>query len=188
MVTERLVVLDRDGVINHDSAAFIKSPDEWQPIAGSLEAIAALCADGFTIAVATNQSGLGRGLLQPFDLELIHDKMLQQVAAAGGRIDHIVFCPHLPEDGCDCRKPAPGLLLQLAVHYGISMQGVPVIGDSARDLQAAAAVDARPMLVLTGNGRRTAASQRGAGAQVESYADLAAAARQLLDEQRGAAG
>lgn len=178
----RLVVLDRDGVINHDSDRFIKTPDEWQPIDGSLDAIAALCSAGFTVAVASNQSGIGRGLLRPFDLEQIHGKMLRLVAARGGRIDHIVYCPHLPDEGCECRKPEPGLLLQLADYYDSSMKDVPVIGDSGRDLAAAEAVGARPILVRTGNGAKTMAAL---AAPVESYPDLAAAAAELISERNG---
>jgi len=146
----RLVVLDRDGVINHDSDAFIKSADEWQPIDGSAAAIGRLTRAGYTVAVATNQSGIGRGLLSNADLGSIHEKMQQQIEHAGGHIDRIVFCPHLPDEDCECRKPKPGLLEQLATHYGVSLRDVPVIGDSERDLLAAAAVGARPLLVLTG--------------------------------------
>ena len=178
----QLIVLDRDGVINHDSDAFIKSADEWLPINGSLEAISRLCSNGFTVAVASNQSGIGRGLLSSFDLELIHGKMLRLVGEAGGHIDEIVFCPHLPEDGCSCRKPEPGLLKQLADHYDMSMKGVPVIGDSARDLKAAEAVGARPILVLTGKGQATQAALRDQGQEMEIFADLAAAATRLIDE------
>jgi len=181
-MTTRLLVLDRDGVINHDSDAFIKSPDEWLAISGSLSAIAELHRSGFTIAVASNQSGIGRGLLSSFDLEMIHGKMLRLVGEAGGHIDQIVFCPHLPDDGCDCRKPAPGLLMQLAGLYEISMNGVPVIGDSARDLAAAKAAGARPILVLTGNGQATLDSMENPE-DVESYPDLAAAAAALIAEQ-----
>ena len=179
----RLVLLDRDGVINHDSDAFIKSPEEWLPIDGSLEAIAELCRNGFTVAVASNQSGIGRGLLSSFDLELIHGKMLRLVGEAGGHIDEIMFCPHAPDDGCDCRKPKPGLLQQLADHYAVSLNDVPVIGDSARDLQAAQAVGARPILVLTGNGQRTLDALQEQEAVVESWPDLAAAAARLIAEQ-----
>ncbi|HEX2138347.1 MAG TPA: D-glycero-beta-D-manno-heptose 1,7-bisphosphate 7-phosphatase [Woeseiaceae bacterium] len=150
-----LVVLDRDGVINADSEAFIKAPAEWKPIEGSLEAIALLSRNGFTVAVASNQSGIGRGLFDRPALDAIHRKMRRAVRNAGGAIDRIVSCPHRPEDACDCRKPAPGLLRRLERYYGRPMRGVPVIGDSVRDLEAARAVEARPMLVLTGNGCRT---------------------------------
>lgn len=178
----RLVILDRDGVINADSEAFIKSPAEWRPIEGSLEAIALLSRNRFTVAVASNQSGLGRGLLDRAALEAIHRKMRRAVRNAGGAIDRIVSCPHRPEEGCDCRKPAPGLLRRLERHYGTPMHGVPVIGDSLRDLEAARAVEARPVLVLTGNGRRTRETLRQQRWQVETHADLLAAAQALVGE------
>ena len=175
-------MLDRDGVINHDSEEFIKSSDEWKAIEGSLEAIALLSRSGFTVAVASNQSGVGRGLLDRSALYSIHRKMRRAVRAAGGSIDCIVFCPHLPEDRCDCRKPEPGLLKRLAQRYGVSMQGVPVIGDSERDLAAARAAGARPVLVLSGNGRKTKAELDRLRVPVEYYEDLLAAARALVDE------
>ena len=181
-MTARLVVLDRDGVINHDSDAYIKSPAEWRPIDGSLEAIAALARHGFTVAVASNQSGIGRGLYDSAALAAIHRKMQDAVARAGGAIDRIVICPHLPEDACECRKPAPGLLRQLAGHYRVPLRGVPVIGDSLRDLEAALKVDARPILVLTGNGRRTQEALREREWRVETYMDLREAAAALVRE------
>ena len=174
-----LVILDRDGVINRDSAAFVKTLDEWRPLPGSIEAIAALSKAGFTVAVASNQSGLARGLLDRKALRAMHRKLRRLVAAHGGRVDRIVVCPHGPDDGCRCRKPAPGLLEQLARHYGRSLTGVPVIGDSLRDLEAAAAAGARPILVRTGNGRRTAAQLPGAFRDIPVYDDLAAAAAAL---------
>lgn len=178
----RLVVLDRDGVINHESEEFIKSAAEWKPLEGSLEAIALLSRSGFTVAVASNQSGLGRGLFDRSTLYSIHRKMRRAVRAAGGSIDCIVFCPHLPEDGCDCRKPAPGLLKRLARRYRVSLHGVPVIGDSERDLAAARAAGARPVLVLSGNGRRTRAELERRRVPVECYENLLAAAEALVDE------
>lgn len=179
----RLVVLDRDGVINQDSDAFIKSPAEWRPIDGSLEAVGLLTRSGFTVAVASNQSGIGRGLYDRAALEAIHRKMRRAVSKAGGAIDRIVSCPHRPEDACECRKPAPGLLRRLAKHYGLSMRGVPVIGDSLRDLEAARAVEARPILVLTGNGQRTRATLAGRDWRVETFDSLLDAARALVAEQ-----
>ena len=176
----KLLVLDRDGVINHESVDFIKSADEWKPIAGSLDAIARLVRAGYTVAVATNQSGVGRGIVSLRDLAAIHQKMQAGIEAAGGRIDKIVFCPHLPGEGCDCRKPAPGLLQQLADHYDVSMSGVPVIGDSLRDLDAAVAIGARPCLVLTGNGITTRQQLDEAGREVATYDDLATAVTALL--------
>ncbi len=176
----RLVILDRDGVINHDSDEFIKCADEWQPIDGSIEAIARLTNAGYTVAVASNQSGIGRGLLDLVALSAIHKKMRRQVTATGGSIDHIVFCPHLPDDGCDCRKPLPGLLRQIAEHYGTMLDNVPVIGDSLRDLEAAVAAGARPILVRTGNGRSSEAMLEKASFSPAVFDDLAAAADWLV--------
>jgi D-glycero-D-manno-heptose 1,7-bisphosphate phosphatase len=179
---KKLVVLDRDGVINHDSDDYIKSVDEWLPIDGSAEAIARLTQSGFTVTVATNQSGIGRCLLSVADLDAIHAGMRQHIEMAGGRIDKIVFCPHLPEAGCDCRKPKPGLLTQLQKHYDIGMHGVPFIGDSERDLRAARAAGARPILVLTGNGRKTLAAIDRSVDPVEVFDDLSCAVEELLRE------
>jgi D-glycero-D-manno-heptose 1,7-bisphosphate phosphatase len=177
----RLVILDRDGVINRDSRAYVKSPEEWQPLPGSLEAIAALHRAGYAIAVATNQSGVGRGLITPAALEAIHERMCTAAIEAGGRIDIIASCPHRPTAGCRCRKPATGLLEDISREVGVPIAGVPCIGDSARDIEAAAAAGARPMLVLTGNGTRTAAAL-GRACRAEVFEDLAAAARQLIRE------
>lgn len=178
----KLVVLDRDGVINHESDAFIKSPAEWIPIDGSMEAIGLLSQNGFTVAVASNQSGVGRKLLDRRTLQAIHRKMRRTANVAGGSIDRIVYCPHLPDDGCDCRKPLPGLLTRLARYYGVSMKGVPVIGDSERDLAAARAVDARPILVLTGNGPGTRDDLQRRGIPIECHEDLLSAAKALVSE------
>jgi D-glycero-D-manno-heptose 1,7-bisphosphate phosphatase len=177
-----LIILDRDGVINHDSAEFIKSEDEWQPIPGSLDAIAALTKAGFTLAVASNQSGIARGLFDQRTLDAMHAKMLRLIHDAGGHISRIVICPHGPDDGCDCRKPKPGMLEQLARHFDTSLTGVPVIGDSLRDLEAAAAVGARPILVRSGKGRTTEAALPEQFADTVVYDDLAAAARALIAE------
>ena len=179
----KLVILDRDGVINEDSDDFIKSPAEWRPLPGSLEAIARLTAHGYTVVVATNQSGLARGLLDAATLDAIHRRMQGAVAAAGGRIDAIFHCPHGPEDACSCRKPQPGLLRQIAERYGVALHAIPVIGDSSRDLQAARAVGARPILVLTGKGRATLQSCDASA--VEAYPDLDAAARALTRDAAG---
>jgi len=175
-----LVILDRDGVINQDSAAFIKNEAEWQPIPGSIEAIAALAQAGFTLAVASNQSGIARGLFDQQALDRMHAKMLRLVHDAGGRISRIVICPHGPDDACECRKPKPGMLEQLARHFDTSLEGVPVIGDALRDLEAAAAVGARPVLVRTGKGRDTEKALPARFAGVPVYEDLAAAARALI--------
>jgi D-glycero-D-manno-heptose 1,7-bisphosphate phosphatase len=179
-----LVVLDRDGVINHDSDEYIKTTEEWRPLPGSIEAIAALSDRGYTIAVASNQSGLARGYFDQSALDAMHHKMLELVDAAGGRINKIVICPHGPDDGCDCRKPKPGLLEQLADHFETTLAGVPVVGDALRDLEAAAAVDARPILVRTGKGTRTEAALPERFANIAVYDDLAAAAHALLEEVR----
>lgn len=151
----KLVILDRDGVINQDSDQFIKSPDEWKPIAGSLEAIARLNQWGYRVLVATNQSGVSRGLFDMDTLNAIHERMHKSVMQAGGRIDAVFFCPHSAEEKCDCRKPKPGLLKQIAERYNTDLTGVPTVGDSLRDLQAAVAVGAQPYLVLTGKGEKT---------------------------------
>lgn len=151
----KLVILDRDGVINYDSDQFIKNPEEWKPIPGSLEAIARMNQAGYRVVVATNQSGIGRGLFDMPTLNAIHDKLHKSLALVGGRIDAIFFCPHTNESQCDCRKPKSGLLREIATRYGISLAGVPAVGDSLRDLQAAARLGASPCLVLTGKGMKT---------------------------------
>ena len=174
----KLVVLDRDGVINADSDAYIKSPDEWKPIPGSLEAIARLTQAGFRVVVATNQSGLGRGLFDMATLNAMHDKMHKAVNKLGGRIDAVFFCPHKQDAGCNCRKPQPGMLEEIAERYKLALSDVTVIGDSLRDLQAASTVGARPILVLTGKGEKTLKSG-GLPEGTEVHADLAAAALAL---------
>jgi len=151
----KLLVLDRDGVINHDSEQFIKSPDEWRPIPGSLEAIARLNHAGYRVVVATNQSGVGRGLFDMGTLNAIHEKMHRSLAQVGGRIDAVFFCPHTADSACECRKPRPGLLKEAGRRFNVDLAAVPVIGDGLRDLQSAEAVGAQPMLVLTGKGEKT---------------------------------
>jgi D-glycero-D-manno-heptose 1,7-bisphosphate phosphatase len=180
-----VVVLDRDGVINHDSKDFIRTADEWVPIAGSLEAIARLTQAGWLVFVATNQSGVGRGLITPASLAAIHARMTAAVEAAGGCLAGIFWCPHRPDEGCDCRKPAAGLFRQIEATLGRSLAGCPAVGDSARDLAAARAAGARPILVRTGNGAATAAALDEA---VETYPDLAAVAHALLRETAGNTG
>ena len=175
-----LVILDRDGVINQDSAEFVKSSDEWRPLPGSIEAIAALSKAGYTVAVASNQSGIARGLLDRQALRNMHRKLRRLVAARAGRIDRIVYCPHGPDEGCDCRKPNPGLFERLARRYDVTLDGVPAVGDSLRDLQAAAAAGATPILVRTGNGRRTERSLPKALTNIAVFDDLAAAAAELV--------
>ena len=155
MQGKRIVILDRDGVINEDSDDFIKSPEEWQALPGSLEAISRLCKAEFRVFVVSNQSGVARGLLTLNTLNRIHQKMLDQLHALGGEIEAILFCPHGPEDGCQCRKPLPGLFTDLQQRLKTSLSSVDAIGDSLRDLQAAAAISARPVLVRTGKGQKT---------------------------------
>jgi D-glycero-D-manno-heptose 1,7-bisphosphate phosphatase len=180
LAAKGLVILDRDGVINRDSPEFVKNTDEWRPISGSIEAIAKLSKGGYTVTVASNQSGLARGLFDRNALRAMHRKLRRLVIAEGGHIDRIVVCPHGPNDGCRCRKPAPGLLLRLARHYGTSLDGVPAVGDSLRDLEAAAAAGAVPILVRTGNGKRVATSLPASLRSVPVFDNLAAVADELL--------
>jgi D-glycero-D-manno-heptose 1,7-bisphosphate phosphatase len=169
----KTVIIDRDGTINHDRDDYVKSVAEWRPIDGSIEALARLSQAGYRVVVATNQSGLGRGLFDAATLAAIHDTMCRAVARAGGRIDAVFFCPHTPEDNCDCRKPKPGMLLDIARRFNVSLAEVPVVGDTLRDLQAAVAAGGIPVLVLTGKGEKTrAAGGLPEGTQV--FADLAA--------------
>ena len=154
----KLIILDRDGVINFDSDQFIKSPEEWKPIPGSLEAIARLCQANYRVVVATNQSGIGRGLFDMSTLNAIHDKMHKACALTGGRIDAVFFCPHTGEADCACRKPKSGMIEEIAERYNINLQGVPAVGDSLRDLEAAGRLGAQPYLVLTGKGSKTQAN------------------------------
>ncbi len=176
----RLVILDRDGVINEDSDAYIKSTEEWNPIPGSIEAIGRLSRAGFRIAVATNQSGLARGLYDLDTLHAMHDKMLRLVDAAGGVIECIVYCPHGPDDGCECRKPRPGLVRQIEVQTGMPASRAWFVGDSLKDLQVARATGALPILVRTGKGVRT----ESAGRELEGvpvFDDLASATEYILE-------
>jgi D-glycero-D-manno-heptose 1,7-bisphosphate phosphatase len=174
----RLVVLDRDGTINYDSDQYVKSPAEWKPIPGALEAIARLNHAGWRVVVATNQSGIARGLLDVATLNAIHAEMQRAVAHAGGRIDAVFFCPHAADADCECRKPRPGMLHEIARRLNVDLADVPVVGDAPRDLHAAAAAGAQPVLVLTGKGRRTReAGNLPPGTRV--FADLAAFAAHL---------
>lgn len=174
----KIIVLDRDGVINFDSDQFIKKPEEWKPIPGSLEAIARLNESGWRVIVASNQSGVGRGLFDMDTLNAINEKMTKALGQAGGRLDAIFFCPHTADSTCDCRKPKPGMFLQIAERFNAEMKGVPVVGDSLRDLQAGVAVGCRPYLVLTGKGSKTKSDpDLPEGTQI--FPDLAAVAAQL---------
>jgi D-glycero-D-manno-heptose 1,7-bisphosphate phosphatase len=151
----KLVILDRDGVINYDSDEFVKSPEEWKPIPGSIEAIGRLCREGYQVVVATNQSGIARGLFDLNMLSKIHGKMNDAIRAEGGILEGVFFCPHGPDDGCRCRKPLPGLFEEIADRFKANLQGVYSVGDSERDVIASRAVGARPVLVRTGKGERT---------------------------------
>ncbi len=178
-MANKLVILDRDGVINFDSAQFIKSPDEWKPIPGSLNAIARLNQNGFRVVVATNQSGVGRDLFDMDTLNRIHQKMHKAAAEAGGRIDAIFYCPHTADSACDCRKPKPGMFRRISETLNIDLKGVPTVGDSLRDLQAGATVGCQPMLVRTGKGTKTEADGNlPEGTLV--FADLSAAVDHIL--------
>ena len=172
----RLILLDRDGVINQDSAAFVKSEDEFIPLPGALEAIAALSRSGFLVAVCTNQSGIGRGLLTEAVLERIHRKLRQGISAAGGTLHGIQYCPHLPDDGCDCRKPKPGMVLKLMHSLSVDAAETTFVGDSLRDVQAGRAAGCRVVLVRTGNGGKAEADARQSGCR-EVYDDLASFAK-----------
>lgn len=151
----KLIILDRDGVINHDSDEFIKSPDEWLPIPGSLEAVARLNQAGYRVVVCTNQSGVARGYFNIVTLNEIHQKMHRLAKQAGAEIDAVFFCPHAADDNCDCRKPKPGMLREVAERYSVNLKGVPTVGDSLRDLQAGFVAGCVPYLVLTGKGEKT---------------------------------
>lgn len=178
----KLVILDRDGVINEDSPDYIKSVAEWRPIPGSLEAIARLCQAGFRVFVASNQSGLGQAL---FDYDAFADmnaQMQKTLAELGGRIDGVFFCPDHPDRPGPMRKPQPGMLLDLARRLGVSLEYVPVVGDSLRDLEAARAAGARPVLVRTGNGQRT--EKEHGLRDVVVYDDLAGFASALIAAQQ----
>ncbi len=184
----KIVVLDRDGVINHDSADYIKSADEWVPYPGSLEAIAALHQAGFTVLVATNQSGLARGYFDEFQLAQIHQKLNDHVEEAGGLLSGLFYCPHGPDDGCGCRKPGTGLLQQAESQLQVSLKGCYFVGDSLRDLQCAEAFGMQPVLVLSGNGEQTRSRlDRNEAAQLSAglrrtpvYTDLLDAVNRLI--------
>ena len=175
----KLVILDRDGVINFDSDQFIKNPAEWKPIPGSLEAIARLNHMGYRVVIASNQSGVGRGLFDMGMLNAINEKMYRALMHVGGRVDALFYCPHAADSNCECRKPKPGMLVDISQRFNVDLAGVPAVGDSLRDLQAAQAVGAQPMLVLTGKGKKTQA----AGGLPENtlvFADLAEAVRHII--------
>lgn len=175
----KLVILDRDGVINFDSPDYIKSPDEWTPIPRSLEAISDLNQAGYHVIIATNQSGVSRGLFNMATLNAIHGKMHRALGQVGAHVDAVFYCPHAQDSGCDCRKPKPGMFRELERRCGTDLTGVPSIGDSLRDLEASAAVGAQPILVLTGKGEKT----RDAGGLPRGtriFADLSEAVKAII--------
>lgn len=183
----KLIILDRDGVINEDRDDYVKSIQEWVPLPGSLEAIALLNQAGYQIAIATNQSGLARGLFNINDLHAMHRKMADLLKPMGGQIDTIFFCPHVDANGCECRKPLPGLMNEIALRYkknnSVSpLAGIPIVGDSLRDLQAGMSLGASPHLVLTGKGQKTL-SQGGLPEGTLIHADLMAFAQDLLKDK-----
>jgi len=170
---DQIIVLDRDGVINVDSKHYIKSADEWQPLPGSIEAIAQLHKMGFVVYVATNQAGLAKGKFSTTDLGAMHDKLVHLVEQAGGIIQGIYYCPHHPDDHCTCRKPKPGLLNQIRDDHTGSIESITFVGDSLKDIEAALAGGCQPVLVLTGNGRETQKSLLGDWPKIPVFADLA---------------
>ncbi len=185
----QLVILDRDGVINEDSDEYVKSLAEWIPIPGSIEAIARLSNAGVTVVVATNQSGIGRGLFDLDDLEAMHDRLNELVLEQGGELSGIFYCPHTPDDACHCRKPAPGLLDAIAAEFDLNLEGVPLIGDSLRDLQAGLPHRCKPILVRTGKGamteRKLASQPEEALQQAAVFDDLSQAVDYLLPQLSG---
>ncbi|MBK6592286.1 MAG: D-glycero-beta-D-manno-heptose 1,7-bisphosphate 7-phosphatase [Burkholderiales bacterium] len=181
----KLVILDRDGTINEDSADFVKTADEWLPLPGALEAIARLNHAGWHVVVATNQSGLGRGLFDVASLNAMHSKMHTMLAAVGGRVDAIFYCPHAPDESCRCRKPEPGLFEQIGERYGLDLADIPAVGDSQRDLVAAVAAGCEPHLVLTGKAAafRGRSLPEGFPAHTVVHDDLAAFVEHLIGQE-----
>ncbi len=175
----KLLILDRDGVINYDSDAYIKSLAEWIPLPGSIEAIAQLSKAGWTVAIATNQSGIARGYYDIATLDAMHARLRTLVAEQGGEVGLVVYCPHGPDEGCDCRKPKPGMLKIIAEHYKVPLAGIWFVGDSLGDLEAAKAVDSQPVLVKTGKGEKTQAKNLPVGTLI--FDDLAAVAAELIN-------
>ena len=182
----KLVILDRDGTINRASDEFVKSPEEWEPLPGALEAIGRLNHAGYHVVLATNQSGLGRGLFDIAALNSVHAHMMKALSAHGGRVDAVFYCPHAPDEGCHCRKPEPGLLEQIAERYGVDLLAVPYIGDSLRDMQAAASAGCQPHLVCTGRHpdlKGTVGTPSGFPEGTQVHDDLAACVDHLLASQ-----
>lgn len=177
----KLIVLDRDGVINEDLEKPVATADEWVPIPGSLEAIARLHQNGWSVAVATNQSGLGRGIIDLSTLHQIHQRMHEMVNQSGGKIDVVAFCPHTDSDDCACRKPAPGMLYTISERLDVELSNVVIVGDSLRDMQAAMAAAATPVIVRTGKGQKTLDNHKGLE-HIPAYDDLASYVDALLAE------
>ena len=175
----KLLILDRDGVINYDSDAYIKSVAEWIPLPGSIEAIAQLSKAGWTVAIATNQSGIARGYYDIATLDAMHARLRTLVAEQGGEVGLVVYCPHGPDEGCACRKPKPGMLKTIAEHHKVPLAGIWFVGDSLGDLEAAKAVDSQPVLVKTGKGEKTQAKNLPVGTLI--FDDLAAVAAELIN-------
>ena len=188
----KLVILGRDGILNDFRDDHVKSPDEWFPIAGALEALSRLNHGGWHAVIATNQSGIGRGMIDMASVNAVHAHMMRELAAVGGRIDAVFFCPHTPADGCDCRKPEPGLMREIGKRYGIDLKHVPMVADTLRDLQAAHAAGCEPHLVCSGRaGELDAAQIQAILAQVPGtrvHADLAGFAEYLLTRRSAAPG
>ena len=177
----KLIILDRDGVINHDADAYIKGPEEWVPIAGSLEAIARLNHSGYTVVIASNQSGLARGFFDINALNAMHKKMDDLLVKVGGQVDAVFFCPHAPSDNCECRKPKPGLLLDIGKRFNVSLDGVFFIGDTLSDINTAAKAKAKAILVRTGKGLMTEKKlNKKDKASVLVFDDLSAAVNDIL--------
>lgn len=177
------IILDRDGVINYESVEYIKSPAEWLPIPGSLEAIAQLNRAGFRVLIATNQSGVARGYYDIDMLDSIHEKLMRELAAVGGYVEEIFFCPHHPDEKCPCRKPRPGLIHRMQEKYPLQLQETFFIGDSYVDMQVALSMGCRPILVMSGNGRVVAEKYAEELQAVPKFADLACAVEFVLSEK-----
>jgi len=179
----KVIIIDRDGVINFDTKGYIKSPDEWSAIPGSLEAIAQFNRSGYQVFIATNQSGIGRGFYDVAALDTIHEKLMNELAAVGGHVEEIFFCPHHPNDDCGCRKPKPGLFHSIQKKYQVDLTETFFIGDSWSDVQAAVHANCQPVLVLTGNGQRTLAEHPELK-HILNFANLAAAADYICHQRQ----
>lgn len=190
MQAPKLIILGRDGILNVFREAHVKDPEEWEPIAGALEAVARLNHAGWHLVLATNQAGIGRGMIDMASVNAIHQHMMKKLAEVGGRIDAVFFCPHTPEDHCDCRKPMPGMMHQIGERYGVDLQGVPMVADTLRDLEAAWAAGCAPHLVRTGRAAQATPAELAQWQQsvpgTVVHADLAAFADHLLSAESSA--